>query len=409
MRILIANWHRNVTGGAEKYLQALLPALRARGHEIAIAYENPVDPRRETLDPPDLPLPGWGVAELGATETLKRIAEWKPDVAYVHGLEDGGLEDALQRRYRAVLFSHNYYGTCGTGSKYHGFPSPRPCGRRFGPACVALHYPRRCGGLNPFQTWRLFRHQWQRHEALPRYSAILVASNHMYHEFLQHGLAASKVHLVPLPGTGVGLPAPPSANRSPQGRILLISRLTDVKGGGHLIQAIRKASEQIGPLSLTIAGDGPKRQDLEDLARQCRVKTHFAGWVETAEKLRLIREADLIAVPSLWPEPFGLIGIEAGGWGVPAVGFAVGGIPDWLVAGYSGELAPGDPPAVEGLAQAIIRVLTDPEHYRTLCRGAWETARRFTMEAHLAKLEPILGVDENQPLSIQQGISSVAD
>ena len=44
-------------------------------------------------------------------------------------------------------------------------------------------------------------------------------------------------------------------------------------------------------------------------------------------------------MPSVWPEPFGLVGIEAGCVGLPAAGFGVGGIPDWLRPGETGELA----------------------------------------------------------------------
>ena len=107
-----------------------------------------------------------------------------------------------------------------------------------------------------------------------------------------------------------------------------------------------------------------------------------------------MRRADLLAVPSLWPEPFGQVGVEGGRLGVPAVGYAVGGIPDWLIPGRSGELAPGDPPTVQGLAEAIVRVLADPSHYSSLCRGAWELASRFTLDAHLAELELILGAED---------------
>jgi len=116
----------------------------------------------------------------------------------------------------------------------------------------------------------------------------------------------------------------------------------------------------------------------------------FMGWVPTVEKLNLMRQVDLLAVPSLWPEPFGLVGIEAGCLGLPAVGYATGGIPDWLVAGETGELAPGDPPTVEGLAEAMIRALASPEHHTRLATGAWSLAKLFTLENHLARLEPIL-------------------
>ena len=103
-----------------------------------------------------------------------------------------------------------------------------------------------------------------------------------------------------------------------------------------------------------------------------------------------MREADLLAVPSVWPEPFGLVGIEAGCVGLPAVAFAVGGIPDWLIPGKSGELAPGDPPTADGLALAIVRALADPTPLQRLRIGAWEVARTFRPGRHLDELERIL-------------------
>jgi glycosyltransferase involved in cell wall biosynthesis len=120
------------------------------------------------------------------------------------------------------------------------------------------------------------------------------------------------------------------------------------------------------------------------------VAATFHGWVDREQRDRILGAADLLAVPSLWPEPFGLVGVEAGRLGLPAVGFAVGGIPDWLIAGKTGELAPGDPPTVAGLADAIVRALRDPVHHAHLRRGAWEHARPFTIASHLDRLEPIL-------------------
>jgi glycosyltransferase involved in cell wall biosynthesis len=397
MRILIATWNRNIVGGAERYLQAILPSLLKRGHEISFLYERPVSQDRETIDR-RLPIATWSMADLGLPKLMQTVREWKPDVVYSHGLDSSELETALFTGYPTVLFAHNYYGTCGTGNKCHSFPEVRPCGRRFGPMCLALHYPRRCGGLNPFETWRVFRRQGERNRGLPQYRAIIVASAHMYREFLQHGLAKEKLHLAPLPITDTAPQSAPPGPKAPSGRILLVGRLSELKGAKTLIHALAKLGGKLGPLLLTIAGDGPERQALQDLARELRVRTEFAGWIQTDQKQALMREADLLVVPSLWPEPFGLVGIEAGCVGLPAVAFDVGGISDWLIPGYSGELAPGDPPRPEGLAEAMVRALSNRDHYSHLCRGAWEVASRFTLDAHLEKLEPILGFEK--PLSV---------
>jgi len=396
MRILIANWHRNVLGGAEKYIQSLLPGLLARGHQVALVCEWQADREREIVDA-GLSIPVFCSAELQFPNLMPALDHWQPDVVYIQGMEGSDLHRALLDRYAGVLFAHNYGGTCATGTKCHGFPQPRPCHRRFGLMCLVLHYPRQCGGLNPSTAWRSFRRESERNRNLSCYRAIIVGSRHMQQEFLQHGIPPTRIHLVPLPAADTPLLPVDLRPRTPNGHIILLGRLTNLKGGSYLIPAVASASVRIGPLTLTIVGDGPDRQKLEDLSRRFHVSTTFVPWIPAAEKARLLREADLVAVPSLWPEPFGLTGIEAGQMGIPAVGFQVGGIPDWLIPGYSGELAPGDPPTVHGLTEAIVRALADPDHYEHLCRGAREVAGRFTLERHLDGLEPVLAAAARFP------------
>jgi glycosyltransferase involved in cell wall biosynthesis len=394
MRILISTWQRNLVGGTEKYLQALLPALMNRGHEVRLVYEEPVNLAKETIDAANSGLVAYCLKELGLDALMRSVAQWKPDIVYSQGLDNADLEDALLDNFPTVLFAHNYYGTCGTGTKCHAFPQIQPCKRHFGPACLLLHYPRRCGGLSPFTMWRTYRRQVQRHSRLADYRAVLVASTHMYREYLRHGIRADQLHLAPHATTSGTSQAPPES-RIPRGRILMIGRLTDIKGAHYLVRAISQASSRMGqPLTLTIAGDGPERPGLEDLARRLEVTAEFTGWVDSQKIKSLLRATDVLAVPSLWPEPFALVGLEAAYMGVPAVGYAVGGIPDWLIPGETGELSSGDPPTVQGLADAIVRAFGNVEHYARLCRGAWQLSNRFTLEAHLSTLELAFGVEK---------------
>ena len=250
---------------------------------------------------------------------------------------------------------------------------------------------RRCGGLHPGTMWRMFNECAEVNSQLPNFHAILVASRHMQGEYRQHGVVPARLHLVPLPAPDSIPQSAEPPRKVPQGRILFVSRLTKLKGGAYLIRAIAQASTKLGqPLHLTVAGDGPERSKLEALAQKHGITAKFIGWVDASRKMGLMRQTDLVAMPSVWPEPFGLVGIEAGSLGVPSVAYAVGGIPDWLAAGQSGELAPGDPPTVDGLAEAIVRALADRNHYFDLCRGAWEMANRFTLAAHMSNLVPIL-------------------
>jgi glycosyltransferase involved in cell wall biosynthesis len=378
-------------GGTEKYLQTIIPALMKRGHQVALVYERAYDPAGETID--DLEVSeSWCLAELSLKDLIGHVTDWKPEIIYSQGLENMHLEDALLNTFPTVLFGHGYYGTCGTGSKCHTFPRTQPCDRRFGPACVLLHYPRRCGGLNPWQSWRTFRRQYQRYRRLSDYKCVIVASTHMYREFQLHGVGSGKLHLVLLPAAEGQLSPPLPKPKIPQDQILLIGRLTTAKGGHYLIPAIRQASERLKrSLTLIVAGDGPERRNLEGLALRLNVRVNFTGWLDAARKWDLLNSIDLLAVPSLWPEPFGLVGLEAGVLGVPGVAYAVGGITEWLIPGRSGEVAPGNPPTVNGLADAIVRALAEPDHYADLCVGARQVSQRFSLSEHLTKIEEVLG------------------
>ncbi|MBI4327201.1 MAG: glycosyltransferase, partial [Chloroflexi bacterium] len=144
----------------------------------------------------------------------------------------------------------------------------------------------------------------------------------------------------------------------------------------------------------TMAGDGPDRSAWETHAERIHrqngnVKITFAGWVKTAQREALLAATDLLVVPSLWPEPFGQVGLEAGWFGVPTAAFAVGGISDWLTDGLNGRLAPGNPPTAGGLAEAITRCLRDPDAYKEMSHGALCQAQQFGLDTHLARLTAV--------------------
>jgi glycosyltransferase involved in cell wall biosynthesis len=172
---------------------------------------------------------------------------------------------------------------------------------------------------------------------------------------------------------------------------LFVGRVTPLKGLRHLIAAVPAAAVKLGrPLTLIVAGDGPDRPGTQAEARAAGVTAEFLGWVGPERRTAEMRAAEVLAVPSVWPEPFGLVGVEAGCVGLPAVGYATGGIPDWLTPGVSGESAPGGRPDPSELGDALVRALSNDAHRHRLGLGAWETARRFSPEIHCRTLSQVL-------------------
>lgn len=389
MRILVANSRRTRGGGVETYLQAVLPRLAEKGHTIGFVSEQP-ETAGETIVEPGSCTAAWSYSADAQPGILRQIAAWAPDVIWIHGLDSAQLEEGLLAIAPAVLSAHDYKGTCATGQKYFRWPRPHVCTRRMGRACVAINYVRGCGSLRPALFFSTYRRQQQRRATLTRYRALVTHSRYMAHSYLRQGIEAAHIVTLALPLL-VERAASADGAGAPASHVIMLSRLVAAKGGDVLIGAVAGASRALGrPLQLTIAGEGPQREGWEALARQERVDCAFPGWLDAAARTSLLDRAHLIALPSLWPEPFGMAGLEAGARGVPAVAFACGGIPEWLRPGVNGEMASAQPPTASGLAAAIVRVLRQPEHYASLRRQAWQAAGQFGMEEHLTRLQAVL-------------------
>jgi glycosyltransferase involved in cell wall biosynthesis len=394
MRIAVLSCRNRQVGGIEEYVRTFLLAAAESGNEVGFWYET--DEPRNCAAIPDPPAGGWSIAALGPQNALGALREWQPDVIYGHGLVSPAIEIAVCDIAPVVFFAHVYHGTCISGSKTTWFPVASPCQRRFGPACLAHYFPRRCGGLNPLTMWRQHRVQSDRLAAIRRCAAVVTHSEHMRDEYLRNGIRADRVMCLPfyipepaaeeLPPRAPGLPA----------TLLFLGRMEAPKGGMVLLDAMPRVRRALArPVRLLLAGDGRSRPAWEKRAaalqaRDPGLRIEFPGWIDDSGRGALFQEADLLVVPSIWPEPFGRIGPEAGMYGVPAAAFAVGGIPSWLTDGVNGFLAPGDPPTASGLAGAITRCLDDPARHRELRTGASRLASRFRWASHYRALMAVL-------------------
>jgi len=418
MRIAVTYSYRGKIGGIESYLDAVIKEFVRDGHEVSYWYEVKNDSTSEPIELTE-GVQASCVEELGVRRTVDSLRAWTPDIIYSHGLLNTSLEDAILTVAPAVIFVHGYYGTCISGSKAFSRPNPAPCDRRFGSKCLLNYHVRGCGGLNPVTMIKEYNRQSHRLRSLQKYAAIVTASSHMKREFIRNGVSSQKVHQVSLPlGSRRERAAVETSNNGAANghtvkrlaalvngcdnesesdfagiwRLLFLGRMTHLKGGEMLLDALPTARKMLDrPLQVTFAGDGPDRKNWQRKAE--RIQRHhaglditFPGWISGFDLQTTLRNSDLLVMPSVWPEPFGLVGPEAGMFGVPAAAFNVGGIRDWLTDGVNGFLAPGNPPTWEGLAEAIVKCLADPNMYARLRAGAFEAAQRFSVESHLVAL-----------------------
>jgi colanic acid/amylovoran biosynthesis glycosyltransferase len=183
--------------------------------------------------------------------------------------------------------------------------------------------------------------------------------------------------------------------------VLTVARLTQVKGHGVLLQALRQLSDHGVATRLTMVGDGPKRHELEQLARELDVAplVTFAGAVGREHVRRYYAEADAFCLSS-FAEGVPVVLMEAMAMGLPVVAADVMGVAELVEDNASGLLVrPGRP---DLLAHALERLVADPDLRRqlgTTGRATVERAfdiRRSAAEIHGA-FEESLGVPSARP------------
>ena len=164
----------------------------------------------------------------------------------------------------------------------------------------------------------------------------------------RHGLGSS-VRVVSLP---VESPRPRAAASEPADdprrpwRLLFLGRFESTKGVDMALEsAAIAASTTSREVHLQLSGEGSRRSRLAARAaalmgQRANLRVEMTPWLSSDAAADALDHADLLLVPSLWPEPFGMVGVEAARRGVPSVAFAVGGIPEWLIDGATGTLVP---------------------------------------------------------------------
>ena len=174
----------------------------------------------------------------------------------------------------------------------------------------------------------------------------------------------------------------------PKGRrvVMHVSNMRAVKRVRDVVRVFARVNEQV-PSVLFMVGDGPERVDAEQETRTLGVErsVHFLGKLEAVAPL--LAGADLFLLPSE-NESFGLSALEALASGVPVVASNAGGLPEVVRDGETGALCPvGD---VDGMANAGVHILSDPERWRAMSAAAAADARaRFTLDTVVAQYEDV--------------------
>lgn len=175
--------------------------------------------------------------------------------------------------------------------------------------------------------------------------------------------------------------------------LLFTGRLRLEKGVLIILKALDLLRYQMGgtfPLHLDILGSGDKIyiDELQTFLheRNLAEAVSFRGWIPQRELLTYYDTSDIMLVPSLWQEPFGLVVAEAMARGLPVIASDVGGPAEIITRDADGILVP--PGEEQALAAAIKQLLEHPEKREQLSRAAQVSAKeRFTIGENVRLVE----------------------
>jgi len=352
-RVLVLHNRYRVEGGEERSLDLHVRALRHAGVAHAVHERRSADAGRVGAAAA-LVRGGSNESDVAAAAT-----ELGATVAHAHNMlplvGPRGLAAARAAGAGVVLHLHNVRLFCATGSgERDGAPCARCRGRRTLPglvlncrrslpeavayaAALSRHQPAVVDVVDRFVTpsaWAADRVAWlglprDRVQPLPHYLPAEIVSDH--------------------------------SRAAEGGYALVLSRLSPEKGVEDAITAAAAAG-----VPLRIAGDGPERERLEQLAARTGSRVELLGRVPPARVTELLQGAAMVLMPSRCHEFSPYSALEAMAQGVPVVATAMGGLPELLGPGRCVPLTDGgafaarmavlwsDPPLREAEGEQLI-------------------------------------------------------
>ncbi len=376
-------------GGVGSYVPRFLAALKKAGHEISVFHDDPAAASRR-FEWPCSYVQGFNgkYRKLNeknpqAEQVLEMLKKGAPDLVHVQDCNNFYLEARVRENFPAVKTLH-VYDFCPTGNKFH-FALNKCCSHPTGPACLARMVYKRCTlSKRPQVMLAEYSRAAEANKNNRGYRRLITASEYVRAQALATGYPAEQVSVVPY----FVEPVPASAQPAEEPPVFAFAgRLEREKGMDLLLRAAAQVSEDF---RLLVAGDGGERKRLEKMARSLGLgeKVVFSGWLDEEALREVYRRIRFLVIPSAWPEPFGICGIESLSHEKPVLAFRTGGIPEWLEDGVSGFLVP--PGDTKIMAEKISELLAEPQKAAAMgARGKALVEKDYGPERHVRLLAGI--------------------
>lgn len=373
-------------GGVGRYLLRLSKALCLAGYEVVVIHsdENPTVIEgvktyfvaRFDVYRPD--------SEGASEKVLEILKNETPDIVHVHASENYSLEEKIRDQFNALRTMH-VYEICPSGNKFH-YVGEKVCKHKTGPMCVPRMVYKRCTlSKNPKTIGIFYARAMDSIRNHQSYKKVIVTSKYVCEQLLLNDFKKTQVEILPC-FTELPENLQEAAVASDEKIILFAGRIEPEKGLHKLIEALAYIPND-KVWKLCVNGDGSDLKNVKNRVAQLGLssRVEFLGWVDEKVHDEWQRKASVVVVPSIWPEPFGLVGIEAMSYAKPVIAFNTGGIPDWLTNEKEGYLIPTTD--VKQMASKIEALIFDETLTSEIGRaGLARVKKDFLAEKHVEQI-----------------------
>jgi glycosyltransferase involved in cell wall biosynthesis len=395
MRILFCNKYNFPFSGTEVYLFELMELMRSHGHEVALFsmadargkrtpydrhFVNHIDFKQDTSVASKLRYAAHAIYSTEARRKLRKmISEFRPDVAHIrniyHHLSPSVLWELKAQGIPVLYHLNDFKVLCPSYNLVSRGQACEACkGKTFRHALRSDCYP----GLTSriALTTEAYIHDW-----LGTYrkcvDVFLAPSQFVRNKFVEHGWDSRKFEV--LPHFQAVKEIRPIRQNAP---VLYVGRLSAEKGVDDLVRAMR----QVPHLRLVIAGDGPQKGSLEQLAESLRLqKMEFVGHVSASQRDSLIADSQFTILPSHAYETLGKTILESYALGRAVIASDIGSRRELVRHGETGLLYRGG--NVAELANSMQSLAATPALNEKMGRAGREWVRQqYTPESHYERL-----------------------
>lgn len=375
MKILFINNMGVLHGGAESMLWELRRGLINQGHEVRILAGDERGNGEKIADDYFRSSSRFFYLfnPFAMISLLRVLRTYNPDIVHLHTVSKASpFILTLLKCYPTVLTIHDH--TLFDPTRLDTMPSLQPYKKSLGDYFIDDRYSPR---------FYLEKLRFFFFSKLAKNIDLVLACSDFYSKCARESGFFIKVQTL---HNGITLPKlEPITNWE---NLVFIGRLDEVKGVQILLEAFAEVVKKLPNTSLSIVGGGSLEKQLKRRVEELNisVSVQFFGHLSSLQVVEQYQKTTLVIVPSLYPDNFPTVCIEAMAVGRPVIASKVGGIPELVLDNNTGILvSPNNP---QELAEKIIETFGDQENIKRMSdAGVLRARQEFSAEKYITETE----------------------